>query len=102
MATIRKRGNSYQIRVSCGTDVYGKKLVESMTWKPDENMTERQIQKELNKIAVQFEEKVKRGSIKKDSKMKINDLCAIYLDMQKKSLSPTTYDSYETVINIYI
>ncbi len=102
MATVRKRGNSYQIRVSCGTDVYGKKLVESMTWKPDENMTERQIQKELNKIAVQFEEKVKRGSIKKDSKMKINDLCAIYLDMQKKSLSPTTYDSYETVINIYI
>lgn len=22
MATIRKRGNSYQIRVSCGSDIY--------------------------------------------------------------------------------
>ena len=64
MATIRKRGNSYQIRVSCGSDIYGKPIIESMTWKPDSNMTERQIQKELNKIAVQFEEKVKKGTFK--------------------------------------
>ena len=62
MATIRKRGNSYQIRVSCGSDIYGKAITESMTWRPDSNMTERQIQKELNKIAVQFEEKVKKGT----------------------------------------
>ena len=60
MATIRKRGNAYQIRVSCGTDMQGKKIIESMTWKPEANMTARQIEKELNKIAVHFEENVKK------------------------------------------
>ena len=65
MATIRKRGTSYQIRVSCGTDIYGKKIINSITWKPDYKMTQRQIEKELNKIAVQFEEKVKKELLQK-------------------------------------
>ena len=90
MATIRKRGNAYQIRVSCGTDMQGKKIIESMTWKPETNMTPRQIEKELNKIAVHFEENVRNGSIKKDSKIKFHELCDIYLEMQKKTLSPNS------------
>ncbi len=103
MSTIRKRGNSYQIRVSCGTDVSGKKIVESMTWKPDETMTPRQIEKELNKVAVQFEEKVKKGvTTKTDKRIKVHTLCDIYLEMQKKTLSPTSYHNYENIINVYI
>ncbi len=103
MATIRKRGTSYQIRVSCGTDIYGKKIINSMTWKPDDKMTTRQIEKELNKIAVQFEEKVKKGIITKiDNKIKVAEFCDIYLDMQKKALSPTTCNYYNNVIENYI
>lgn len=102
MATIRKRGNSYQIRVSCGTDMQGKKIIESMTWKPETNMTPRQIEKELNKIAVHFEENVKNGIIKKDSKIKFHELCDIYLEIQKKTLSPNTYNSYSHTIETYI
>lgn len=102
MATIRKRGNSYQIRVSCGTDMQGKKIIESMTWKPETNMTPRQIEKELNKIAVHFEENVRNGSIKKDSKIKFHELCDIYLEMQKKTLSPNSYSAYFYTIESYI
>ncbi len=103
MATIRKRGTSYQIRVSCGTDIYGKKIINSMTWKPDDKMTPRQIEKELNKIAVQFEEKVKKGiTTKIDNKIKVAEFCDIYLDMQKKTLSPTSYYYYNGVIKNYI
>lgn len=48
MATIRKRGNdSYEIKVSCGYGVEGKQHSQYKTWKPDENMTQRQIEKEL-------------------------------------------------------
>ena len=43
MATIQKRGNSYLIRVSCGYDVKGKQVIQSMTWKP----TAKQIEKSL-------------------------------------------------------
>jgi len=103
MATIRKRGTSYQIRVSCGTDIYGKKIIHSMTWKPDDKMTPRQIEKELNKIAVQFEEKVKKGvTVKIDNKIKLHEFCDIYLDMQKKTLSPNTFHNYQKVIENYI
>ncbi len=63
MATIRKRGNSYQIRVSCGYDTSGNQGECSMTWKPDPKMTEKQIQKELNKQAVMFEEACISGQI---------------------------------------
>ncbi len=61
MATVRKRGNTYQIRVSCGYDVLGKHIEKTMTWKPKQGMTQKQIDKELNRQAVMFEEKCMTG-----------------------------------------
>lgn len=61
MATIRKRGNAYQIRVSVGYDTKGNHKEQAMTWKPPEGLTERQIQKELNKAAVMFENACMHG-----------------------------------------
>ena len=49
MATTRKRGNSYQIRVSCGYDTQGNQVIQTMTWKPEEGMTPKQIEKELQR-----------------------------------------------------
>lgn len=61
MANIRKRGNSYQIRVSAGYDALGRQVVRSMTWKPEPGMSERQVSAELNRQAVIFENTVTRG-----------------------------------------
>lgn len=61
MATIRKRGKSYQIRVSCGYDTNGNQVEQSMTWRPDPKMTPKQIEKELNRQAVMFEEACANG-----------------------------------------
>lgn len=63
MASIRKKNNSYEIRVSCGYDVNGKQRFQQMTWKPLEGMTEKQIEKEVNRQAVLFEEACKKGQI---------------------------------------
>jgi len=49
MATIKKRGDSYLIRVSCGYDINGNHKEQSFTWKPDEGMSKKQIEKELNR-----------------------------------------------------
>ena len=61
MATIKRRegknGASYLIRSSCGYDVTGKQIMRSMTWRPKPGMTEKQIEKELNRQAVLFGEK---------------------------------------------
>ena len=61
MANITKRGSSYSIRVSCGYDSKGKQVIQSMTWKPEPKMTEKQIEKELNRQAVMFEEACNKG-----------------------------------------
>lgn len=61
MATIQKRGDSYSIRVSCGYDSKGKQVIQSMTWKPEPKMTAKQIEKELNRQAVMFEEACNMG-----------------------------------------
>lgn len=63
MATIRKRGNTYQIRVSTGYDTNGNHKEQAMTWKPKEGMTQRQIEKELNRQAVMFEEACINGQV---------------------------------------
>lgn len=63
MAIIRKRGDTYQIRVSCGYDVNGKQVVQTMTWKPTEKMTPKQIDKEVNRQAILFEEKCRKGQV---------------------------------------
>ena len=63
MATIRKRGNSYQIRVSCGYNTAGEQIIQTKTWKPDAKMTAKQIEKELNRQAVMFEEACMNGQI---------------------------------------
>ncbi len=63
MATITKRNKSYRIKVSCGYDCNGKQVIQSMTWTPKENMTEKQIQKELNRQAVLFEEACMKGLV---------------------------------------
>lgn len=63
MAAIQRRGNSFRIKVSCGYDARGKQVVQSMTWKPDEGMTEKQIEKEVQRQAVLFEEACLKGNV---------------------------------------
>ena len=63
MANIRKRGNTYQIRVSCGYDTKGEQVVQTMSWKPPEGMTPKQAEKEVQKQAILFEEKCLKGQV---------------------------------------
>lgn len=63
MASIRKKNNSYEIRVSCGYDINGKQKFQQMTWKPEAGMTTKQIEKEVNRQAVLFEEKCLKGQV---------------------------------------
>lgn len=61
MATITKRNNGYRIRVSCGYDSENRQIIKSMTWTPPPKMTKKQIEKELERQAVLFEEKCRTG-----------------------------------------
>ena len=56
MSTITKRGDTYRIRSYCGYDANGKQVIRSTTWKPAPGMTPKQIDKEVQRQAVLFEE----------------------------------------------
>jgi integrase len=57
--TSKKGTTSFLIRVSLGYDRSGQRIVRSITWKPEKGMTQKQIEREVNRQAVLFEEKAK-------------------------------------------
>lgn len=101
MASYYKRGNSYVIRVSCGYNAEGKQIYQSMTWKPDEGMTAKQIEKEVNRQAVLFEENCKNGYQSKV--VKFETFCEEWFsEYAKPNLRNTTYNSlYHWRLRIY-
>lgn len=102
MANITKRGESYLIRVSCGYDANDKKITRSMTWKPDPKLTPKQIEKELNRQAMIFEEKCKHGLVSNDPRLTFADFVPQYLTIKKDVLSPHTYEDYKNTLERYI
>lgn len=91
MATIRKRGNTYQIRVSCGYDTSGNQVVQTMTWKPADGMNKKQIEKELQKQAILFEDKCMKGQV--TANIKFQDFAEQWFEeYAKPNLRNTTYE----------
>ncbi|MDL2232361.1 site-specific integrase [Ruminococcaceae bacterium OttesenSCG-928-L11] len=63
MAMAVKRGNAYKITVSVGYDARGKQIRHHMTWTPDEGMTPKQIEKELERQKILFEEDCRNSKV---------------------------------------
>jgi len=98
MATIKKRGNSYLIRVSCGYDMQGKQIVHSITWKPEAGMTLKQMEKEVQKQAILFEEKCKSG-LYLSSNIRFADFAEKWLtDYAEKQLKAKTIARYKDLL----
>lgn len=102
MATIEKRGNSYRITTCCGYDITGKQIRRRMTYKPEPNMTAKQIEKEVQRQAVLFEEQCNNGTVAADGRMKLADFVPIYLENAKHRLSPVVYEKYSRMLDICI
>ena len=99
MATVRKRGNTYQIRVSCGYDCTGKHIEKSITWKPSAGMTKKQIDKELERQKVLFEEKCITGQFL-DGNITFNDFAQRWFnDYADKQLRSRTVTRYKELMN---
>ena len=93
MAQIEKRPNgSYRIRAFCGYTAAGKKKTQSMTWKPPrENMTEKQIEKALNKAVFEFEERCRTGQVV--NSQKFETFCEEWFEVYaSRTLKPSNID----------
>lgn len=105
MPTITPRKNkdgdiiSYTIRVYHGYDGQGKRLKPyTMIYKPAPNMTAKQIEKELQKISIEFEERCKNGMTGNADRITLEEYSKIYLEAKIKTLSPSTFEFYERAI----
>lgn len=104
MASIRKRGkNSYQITVSQGYDSSGKKLTKPVTVKRPKGFTDKQWEKELDKLSSEFERKVERGTYLDGGKMTFAELCEMWIDKYaEKELEPKTLARYKELLQLRI
>ena len=95
MATYTKRGNSYRLRASCGYTPEGKQVMKSRTWTPTPGMTERQIEKELNRQMVLFDEEC-RGSSLTDGHIKFETFAGQWFkEYVEKALGKRTQANYK-------
>lgn len=102
--TPRKNKNgeitSYTIRVYHGYDSNGKRLKPYiMSYKPAPNMTAKQIEKEVQRQAMLFEEQCRNGQIGANRNIKLADFCPMYLDIKKDVIAPRTYEFYKNEID---
>lgn len=90
MPSIKKRGNSYLIRVSNGYDADNNQIRYSMTWKPEPGWSEQRIEKELNKAAVLFEEECLHGGHAAPSNITFRELTELWFKERGKDHRGTT------------
>ncbi len=99
MATISQRQNkdgtiSFCIRVSDGYDTSGKQIKRPFTWRTKPGMTPKQIQKELQRQTVMFEEQVKTGQAQQGN-IKFADFSEKWMqEYATKKLKVKTYTEY--------
>lgn len=100
MATVRKRGNTYQIRISNGYDLKGNQITETTTWKPDPNRTDRQNEKTLQKFILEFEDKVKTGKLLQGEKLTYKEYSDIWLkEYAYKQMQQTSIERCESSLS---
>lgn len=97
MATIEKRNNAYRITVCCGYDINGKQIRRRMTYTPDEKMTAKQIEKEVQRQAVLFEEQCNNGQVM-NGNIKFADFANDWFKHKKNDLRPKTYARYLSML----
>lgn len=98
MPTIEKRGSGYRITVSAGYDMQGKQIKKRMTWTPLPGMTEKQIQKELERQKVLFAERVRTGRIL-DGSTRFSDFADYWMkEYAEKQLRPSTVAGYKDML----
>ncbi|SDB59834.1 hypothetical protein SAMN02910317_03169 [Ruminococcaceae bacterium FB2012] len=90
MASIKKRGDSYLIRVSAGYDADHTQIRYSKTWRPEPGWSEQRIEKELNKAAVLFEEECLHGGHAAPNSITYRELTELWFKERGKDHRGTT------------
>ena len=93
-----KRGTSYRFIVSNGFDANGKRITHKKTWKPPEGMTPRQIEKAMQRAAMDFERSIEQG-YSPDNKQTFAEYAEYVLSLKERTgVRATTLDRYRDLL----
>ena len=82
--------------MSCGYDARGKQVMQRMTWTPEQGMSARQIEKELNRQTILFEEECMHGG--RVSAVKFEDFAKQWFkEYAEMRLKESTIQGYRTM-----
>lgn len=86
MASIRKiegkTGTSYKITVTSGRNSEGKQIRHYKTWTPGHPMTARQMEKEAQRVAFEFEREIELG-FQSDNRQTFENYANYFIDLQR-------------------
>ena len=104
MALIEARKNkdgkvtSYRITVADGLDSTGKQIRHRKTWTPAPGMTPAKIKRELNRVAVAFEQSVLQG-FQLDNQQTFQSYAEYVLTQKERAgIKPRTLDEYRKLL----
>lgn len=88
MANIKriegKNGVSFKITVTSGRDINGRQVRHYLTWTPEPKMTERQMQKAVERAAADFERNIEQG-FQTDNKQTFSEYARYVVDLKERS-----------------
>ena len=100
MASIKERSGSYQITVSLGRDIYGKKLIETATFTPAPALTPKKRQKAVEEFARQFESDIRNGIAMDGRKVTLKEFTERWFrEYAPQKLQPGTVEKYKTELD---
>ena len=102
MANIKridgKSGPSFKITVTKGRDLSGKQIRHYKTWTPDHPMTEKQMAKEAQRMAFEFEREIELG-YQADSRQTFAGYAEYVLDLKERTGTKyRTLDRYRELL----
>lgn len=102
MASIRridgKGGVSYKITVTMGTDYTGKQIRRYKTWRPEKGMTAKQAEKEVKRVAYEFERALDLGYQADNRQNFAKYADYVYSMMEQRGDSPHSLWRFERMI----
>lgn len=88
MANIKridgKSGPSYKITVTQGRDLNGKQIRHYKTWAPARGMTDRQMEKEVQRVAFDFEREIELG-YQVDNRQSFAEYAEYVMDLKERT-----------------
>lgn len=94
---IEKRGKSYRITVSVGTDSNGNRIRERVTFNPDPNLTSKQAEQAAFKYGLEIENKLKRGGSVRFESLTFNQFADMYFKDHAPELKEYTAVQYKDI-----